>query len=229
MLSDLVTCLTDATEPGCLYLAFFESPGDIPGDQEIKPEMASHCLYKTSLLYVSGKPSSATDPPQTLVKYEKDGVHEGSEHVLSIVQYDPQRDSLRALVDLGLKDKLKDQTELEEILQSVPVKPRQGENTSVCWLWDAMNVSPFLLLHVLLKEGTILVLTESSWYQCLSEQKLIDEMRNGPCHGPKVIFSSGKSLANTPKSLELSSDGMRKILTIGADNRKFKVMSVPEL
>lgn len=161
MLSDLVTCLTDATEPGYLYLAFFDSPGDIPGDQKIKPEMASHCLYKTSLLYVSGKPSSATDPPQTLVKYEKDGVCEGSEPVLSSVPYAPQRDSLRALVDLGLKDKLKDQRELEEILQGVAVKPRPGENTSICWLWDTMVVSPFLSLHILLKAEAILVLTES--------------------------------------------------------------------
>lgn len=71
--------------------------------------------------------------------------------MLSIVPYDPERDSLRALVDLGLKDKLKDRRELEEILQGVAVKPRPGENTSICWLWDTMVVSPFLSLHILLK------------------------------------------------------------------------------
>lgn len=220
-MSDLITDLTDATK-SCLYLAFFDSPGGVTGDQEIKPDSESYCLYKTSLLYVSGIPSSATDPSQTLVKYEKDGVREGSEPVLRIVTYNPQKDILRALVDLGLKDKLKDQRELEEILRGVAVTPRQSENISVCWLWDAMKVSPFLLLHILLK-ADMLVLTESSWYQVLSEQDLIDRIRIDA----RQVFRDGVHLADgADESSSLSSSGMRKIRTLGALDHIFRIKLV---
>lgn len=169
MLSDPRLTDSDDATKSRLYLAFFNSPDNIPGEQEI--ESRPKRVYKTSLLYSSVNPSSdATDPFRTLVKYEKDGVNEGPEPVLSIMPYDSQKDSLVVVVNLEMSDNLKGHRVLEEVLQSVPVpnsdpsleqsilsfplagpritpsdpEPSLKEKPSVWWLWGAMKVSPVL-------------------------------------------------------------------------------------